>query len=178
MFLYCPFCASVFLTVRTELSSGCLNCTAQQSWPGSFCSCSYGGSSHTQQLPVFISGYLCSSPRGRGKRQERLPLLAMCMTHVWHCSIFGSSGAGPTQQQEISVKIAHWCVCSQAKCMMSLCQDPVPATSFLTSSWRTACRGQAVKKHLPLKVCCCSDSGLTANISPSGPVGLLLQGCL
>lgn len=147
-----------------------MNCTAQHSWPGSFCSCSYGGSSQTQQLSAFLSGYLCSSSWGRRKRRERLLMLAMHMTHVWHSSIFGSSGAAPTQQQELSVKIACRCVCSQAKCMMSLCQDLAPAAPFLTSSWRAACRGRAVEKHLPPQVCCCSDSELRANVSPQSPL--------
>lgn len=134
-------CLSFPCCVRTEPRSGCLNCTAQHSWPGSFCSCSNDGSSQTQQPPAFLSGYLCSSPWGRGKRQERLLVLAMHMTHIWHSSIFGSSAAAPSQQQEVSVKIACRCVCSQAKCMMSLCQDLSPAAPFLTGSWRAACRG-------------------------------------
>lgn len=107
-------CASVSLSVRTEPSCGCWNTTAQHSWPGTFSNCIY--------LPAFLSGYLCSNPWGRGKRLGRLLVLTKHRTHVWHSTVFGSSGAALTSQQEISVKPACQCVCSQAKCRMPLCQ--------------------------------------------------------
>lgn len=85
-------CASVSLPARTEPSSGCWNAAAQPSWPGRFSNCSYGAALRLSSCQLPSLGTSAATP-GAQARGWRGSWAWPSTTHVWHSSIFGSSGA-------------------------------------------------------------------------------------